>query len=192
MATVLGDQPHAKTKHPRPVMVPARTRFFLGRLTAISCPAPRAANCRSDTAPVWDYQHRHFRGPEASPKSVPSDCPGLSHRLGRGLLRHAAISWIAASVYSVSGDNAASPCAGRRVCGARPGAWGACQMQERHATGRRVGRRSDAGGRDHPDNERPWSVGKTVRSARKALGVKTERIGFGPGSQSMWSLPKAA
>ena len=39
---------------------------------------------------------------------------------------------------------------------------------------------------DHGLSEKP------VRSARKALGVKTERIGFGPGSQSMWSLPKAA
>ena len=32
---------------------------------------------------------------------------------------------------------------------------------------------------------------KTVRSAREALKVKIERDGFGPGSKSLWSLPKA-
>jgi KaiC/GvpD/RAD55 family RecA-like ATPase len=33
---------------------------------------------------------------------------------------------------------------------------------------------------------------KTVRSAREALSVKTEREGFGPGSKCLWSLPKAS
>lgn len=33
---------------------------------------------------------------------------------------------------------------------------------------------------------------KAVRSAREALGVKIERDGFGPGSKSLWSLPKGA
>jgi hypothetical protein len=31
---------------------------------------------------------------------------------------------------------------------------------------------------------------KAVRSAREALGVQIERDGFGPGSKSLWSLPK--
>ena len=31
---------------------------------------------------------------------------------------------------------------------------------------------------------------KVVRSAREALGVKIERNGFGPGSRSLWSLPR--
>lgn len=31
---------------------------------------------------------------------------------------------------------------------------------------------------------------KVIRSAREALGVKIERDGFGPGSKSLWSLPK--
>lgn len=31
---------------------------------------------------------------------------------------------------------------------------------------------------------------KAIRSAREALGVKVERDGFGPGSKSLWSLPK--
>ena len=31
---------------------------------------------------------------------------------------------------------------------------------------------------------------KAVRSARDALGVKIERVGFGPGSKSLWSLPR--
>ena len=31
---------------------------------------------------------------------------------------------------------------------------------------------------------------KAVRSGREALGVKIERDGFGPGSKSLWSLPK--
>jgi hypothetical protein len=31
---------------------------------------------------------------------------------------------------------------------------------------------------------------KAVRSAREALGVKIARIGFGPGSKSLWSLPR--
>jgi putative DNA primase/helicase len=31
---------------------------------------------------------------------------------------------------------------------------------------------------------------KAIRSAREALGVKIEREGFGPGSKSLWSLPK--
>jgi putative DNA primase/helicase len=31
---------------------------------------------------------------------------------------------------------------------------------------------------------------KAVRSAREALGVNIERDGFGPGSKSLWSLPK--
>jgi putative DNA primase/helicase len=31
---------------------------------------------------------------------------------------------------------------------------------------------------------------KAIRSAREALGVKIERDGFGPGSKSLWSLPK--
>ena len=30
---------------------------------------------------------------------------------------------------------------------------------------------------------------KAIRSAREALGVKVTRNGFGPGSQSLWSLP---
>ena len=33
---------------------------------------------------------------------------------------------------------------------------------------------------------------KAVRSAREALGVKIDRNGFGPGSKSLWSLPKGA
>jgi AAA domain len=33
---------------------------------------------------------------------------------------------------------------------------------------------------------------KPLRSARKALKVKIERSGFGPGSKSLWSLPKGA
>jgi AAA domain-containing protein len=33
---------------------------------------------------------------------------------------------------------------------------------------------------------------KAVRSAREALGVKIDRDGFGPGSKSLWSLPKGA
>jgi putative DNA primase/helicase len=33
---------------------------------------------------------------------------------------------------------------------------------------------------------------KALRSAREALGVKIERDGFGPGSKSLWSLPKGA
>ena len=33
---------------------------------------------------------------------------------------------------------------------------------------------------------------KAVRSARETLGVKIERDGFGPGSKSLWSLPKGA
>jgi hypothetical protein len=32
---------------------------------------------------------------------------------------------------------------------------------------------------------------KVVRMAREALGVKIERDGFGPGSKSLWSLPRA-
>jgi hypothetical protein len=32
---------------------------------------------------------------------------------------------------------------------------------------------------------------KVVRSAREALQVKVDRDGFGPGSKSMWSLPRA-
>jgi putative DNA primase/helicase len=32
---------------------------------------------------------------------------------------------------------------------------------------------------------------KAIRSAREALGVKIERDGFGPGSKSLWSLPKS-
>jgi putative DNA primase/helicase len=32
---------------------------------------------------------------------------------------------------------------------------------------------------------------KAIRSAREALGVKIERNGFGPGSKSLWSLPRA-
>ena len=32
---------------------------------------------------------------------------------------------------------------------------------------------------------------KAIRSAREALGVKVNRDGFGPGSQSLWSLPRA-
>ena len=32
---------------------------------------------------------------------------------------------------------------------------------------------------------------KAIRSAREALGVKINRNGFGPGSQSLWSLPGA-
>ena len=43
-------------------------------------------------------------------------------------------------------------------------------MQERHATRKRIGRRSDAGGRGRPDNERPWSVGKTC-----SLGTQISR-----------------
>ena len=31
---------------------------------------------------------------------------------------------------------------------------------------------------------------KAIRSAREALGVKIERNGFGPGSKSLWSLPR--
>ena len=31
---------------------------------------------------------------------------------------------------------------------------------------------------------------KVVRAAREALGVKIERNGFGPGSKSLWSLPR--
>ena len=31
---------------------------------------------------------------------------------------------------------------------------------------------------------------KAVRSGREALGVKIARIGFGPGSKSLWSLPR--
>ena len=31
---------------------------------------------------------------------------------------------------------------------------------------------------------------KAVRSAREALGVEIERNGFGPGSKSLWSLPR--
>ena len=31
---------------------------------------------------------------------------------------------------------------------------------------------------------------KAIRSAREALGVKIERNGFGPGSRSLWSLPR--
>jgi KaiC/GvpD/RAD55 family RecA-like ATPase len=33
---------------------------------------------------------------------------------------------------------------------------------------------------------------KVIRSAREALGVKIERDGFGPGSKSLWSLPRGA
>jgi hypothetical protein len=33
---------------------------------------------------------------------------------------------------------------------------------------------------------------KAIRSARETLGVKINRDGFGPGSQSLWSLPKGA
>lgn len=33
---------------------------------------------------------------------------------------------------------------------------------------------------------------KAIRSAREALNVKIERDGFGPGSKSLWSLPKGA
>lgn len=33
---------------------------------------------------------------------------------------------------------------------------------------------------------------KAIRSAREALSVKIERDGFGPGSKSLWSLPKGA
>lgn len=33
---------------------------------------------------------------------------------------------------------------------------------------------------------------KVIRSAREALRVKIERDGFGPGSKSLWSLPKGA
>jgi len=33
---------------------------------------------------------------------------------------------------------------------------------------------------------------KAIRSAREALRVKIERDGFGPGSKSLWSLPKGA
>ena len=33
---------------------------------------------------------------------------------------------------------------------------------------------------------------KAIRSAREALGVKIERDGFGPGSKSLWSLPREA
>jgi KaiC/GvpD/RAD55 family RecA-like ATPase len=40
--------------------------------------------------------------------------------------------------------------------------------------------------RDHGITE------KAIRMARGAIGVKIERDGFGPGSQSVWSLPKAA
>ncbi len=32
---------------------------------------------------------------------------------------------------------------------------------------------------------------KAIRSAREVLGVKIERDGFGPGSKSLWSLPKS-
>jgi hypothetical protein len=31
---------------------------------------------------------------------------------------------------------------------------------------------------------------KAIRSAREALGVEIERNGFGPGSRSLWSLPR--
>src|SRR6478609_246002 len=31
---------------------------------------------------------------------------------------------------------------------------------------------------------------KAIRSAREALGVKIKRNGFGPGSRSLWSLPR--
>ena len=31
---------------------------------------------------------------------------------------------------------------------------------------------------------------KAIRSAREALGVKIKRNGFGPGSKSLWSLPR--
>ena len=31
---------------------------------------------------------------------------------------------------------------------------------------------------------------KAIRSAREALGVEIARNGFGPGSRSLWSLPK--
>src|SRR5262245_54799005 len=31
---------------------------------------------------------------------------------------------------------------------------------------------------------------KAIRSAREALGVKIARLGFGPGSKSLWSLPR--
>ena len=33
---------------------------------------------------------------------------------------------------------------------------------------------------------------KVIRSAREALGVKIGRDGFGPGSKSLWSLPREA
>jgi putative DNA primase/helicase len=33
---------------------------------------------------------------------------------------------------------------------------------------------------------------KAIRSGREALGVKIERDGFGPGSKSLWSLPKTS
>ena len=33
---------------------------------------------------------------------------------------------------------------------------------------------------------------KAIRSAREALGVEIERNGFGPGSKSLWSLPREA
>jgi hypothetical protein len=33
---------------------------------------------------------------------------------------------------------------------------------------------------------------KAIRSARETLGVTIERDGFGPGSKSLWSLPKSA
>jgi hypothetical protein len=38
-------------------------------------------------------------------------------------------------------------------------------------------------GREHGLRE------KAIRSAREALGVKTQRDGFGPGSKSLWCLP---
>src|SRR5215475_3437446 len=31
---------------------------------------------------------------------------------------------------------------------------------------------------------------KAIRSAREALGIKIARHGFGPGSKSLWSLPR--
>ena len=37
--------------------------------------------------------------------------------------------------------------------------------------------------------ERDLTV-KAIRSAREALGVKIKRNGFGPGSRSLWSLPR--
>ena len=142
--------------------------------------APRAA-----FAVIDDAEHEGRRLILAAKNNLAAEPQGLAFRLEQQIIDHdipaSRIVWEGAPVAMSANDAMAAEAAGTEARTLKAEAIEF--LKAALANGSLAAAEANRMARDH------GLPAKALRSAREALGVKIERDGFGPGSQSCWSLP---